>query len=197
MISQEAFALFLCYNDRTMGAHLSSQRHTLTGSVQWPACTSKPEGPGDSTRGGAASAAVLREVYVGDICYGASWGSPSPSVQCYLMDVSSSSLAHSITHTVPWLLQCCVWPALFIVRVHCFGKSALWFAACQPPYVCVLTLVCWPRVDLSTCLCRSVFCGQPLLSVLPHALYLGCHISAFKCSHFWPGSCQLVCVCVC
>lgn len=88
-----------------MGSPLSSQRlsHWLCKAIYFSYESSgKPVSQGiggHSTRGLAASAAILTGVSIGDICKIASWILPSPYVRYYLKDMSSTSFVHSILST--------------------------------------------------------------------------------------------------
>ena len=94
--------LFVCYGQGALGQALSSQRlsHWLCDcitSAYESAGGVAPEGlRAHSTRGLAASTALLRGVCVQDICTAASWASPSSFVQAYLRDTSAGSLSRSV-----------------------------------------------------------------------------------------------------
>ncbi len=94
--------LLICYGGSRAGLPLSKQRlsHWLCEAIglayESMRCPVPPGIRAHSTRGVAASAAILRGVGVEEICEAASWSSPSPFVRYYLLDVSSSSFAHSV-----------------------------------------------------------------------------------------------------
>lgn len=94
--------LFVCYSDACRGRALSKQRLSrwicegvcLAYSQQGLA---PPLGvKAHSTRGVAASTALLSGVSVEDICAAASWSSPDPFVRFYMLDMSRGSFGHSV-----------------------------------------------------------------------------------------------------
>ena len=94
--------LLVCYGQGALGRALSSQRlsHWLCECIALAyesAGGVAPEGlRAHSTRGIAASTALLRGVCVQDICTAASWSTPSTFVQAYLRDTSAGSLSRSV-----------------------------------------------------------------------------------------------------
>uniref|UniRef100_A0AAV2LS23 Tyr recombinase domain-containing protein n=1 Tax=Knipowitschia caucasica TaxID=637954 RepID=A0AAV2LS23_KNICA len=94
--------LFVCLGPKNRGAPLSAQRlaHWVATAVR-RAYQSQGLAPpvgfrSHSTRGMAASTALLRGASVEDVCRAASWASSSSFVRSYLLDVSDRSVAHSV-----------------------------------------------------------------------------------------------------
>lgn len=98
--------LFVCHGANALGRPLSKQRlsHWLCEGIETAyeaAGRTMPHGVrAHSTRGVAASTALLRGIGVEDICAAASWSSPSPFIRFYLLDMSSNSLARSVLSVV-------------------------------------------------------------------------------------------------
>uniref|UniRef100_A0AAV2LM58 Tyr recombinase domain-containing protein n=1 Tax=Knipowitschia caucasica TaxID=637954 RepID=A0AAV2LM58_KNICA len=94
--------LFVCLGPKNRGAPLSAQRlaHWVATAVRRAYQAQGLAPPvgfrSHSTRGMAASTALLRGASVEDVCRAASWASSSSFVRSYLSDVSDRSVAHSV-----------------------------------------------------------------------------------------------------
>ena len=94
--------LFVCYGSRTVGEALSKERlsHWLVEAITLAYSTSgqvPPEGlRAHSIRGVATSWALLQGVSTEDVCAAASWATPRTFVRFYNLDMTESSVAHSV-----------------------------------------------------------------------------------------------------
>ena len=96
--------LLVCYGGSRKGLALSSE-----GLSAWlQRVISASVGPDErdgvrahSTRGVAASVALLRGVSVPDICQAARWGSAHTFARFYMMDVASDSFSRAVLCSAP------------------------------------------------------------------------------------------------
>lgn len=89
--------LFVCYGERVLGQRLSKQRlshwivDTITTAYQLAGRPLSSAIVAHSTRGVAASWALLRGVPLADVCAAASWASPSTFARFYQVNVAPSN----------------------------------------------------------------------------------------------------------